>query len=202
MHLPFFLLLSCGAASVPPDVVPAPAVEAPVVPVEVPVPSPTHADRVVEAAERYIGEPYAWGGRNTVAHPGIDCLGLLFLAVGEVTGTPWRKFPVDPSKMVAGGLLGTPVLGLDGVPREKLNTSLLEKADIVYLLARERVIPDAPLWTDAGQRYWPWHTALYAGNGEVLHAEPGRKVRRQALLGIWFDAVFVTRIAGMGEVAN
>ena len=71
---------------------------------QAPPPSPSADPEQVRAAiknaEGYLGQSYAWGGRMTTGNPGIDCLGLLYLAWGPVTGTPWRSYPVDPSKII------------------------------------------------------------------------------------------------------
>jgi cell wall-associated NlpC family hydrolase len=156
-------------------------------------PTTTPAQRAVTAARALIGEPYAWGGRDEPSHPGVDCLGLLYLAWGSVTDTPWRRYPVNPSALVAGGLLGQPVPGLDGVLRAELDPALLQPGDVLYLLVADYHIPDEPLWHHQGHDYWPWHTALYAGEGRVLHAEPGGRVRHQRVDSIAWDALYVTR---------
>jgi cell wall-associated NlpC family hydrolase len=161
----------------------------------IPVASPA-IERIVANAEQYLGEPYRWGGRNTSGNPGIDCLGILFLAYGPETGRSWREFPVDPSKIVASGMLGTPVEGLDGVLHEDLDVTKLQRGDVLYLLSEGHEIPDEPLMVRGGKRYWPWHTGLYVDEGEqlVLHAAPGGVVTRQPLDEVGFDALYVTRL--------
>jgi cell wall-associated NlpC family hydrolase len=156
-------------------------------------PASSPGQRALEAGRALIGEPYAWGGRGEPSHPGIDCLGLIFLAWGEVRDTPWRRFPVDPSKIVASGMLGQPVPGLDGVLRAGVAPDLLEPGDVLYFLMADYPIPDAPLWRHEGHDYHPWHTGLYAGEGRALHAQPGGRVRHQDLADIPFDALLVTR---------
>jgi len=159
-----------------------------------PTADPVQVEAAIKNAESYLGQPYAWGGRNTSGNPGIDCLGLLYLAWGPVTGTPWRSYPVDPSKIVASKKLGTPVDGAAGVLRADLDQGLLQRGDVLYFLNRGYEIPDEPLWVVGEDRYWPWHTGLYAGDGVALHAEPGGVVRRQPLDEIPFDALYVTRV--------
>lgn len=44
--------------------------------------SPTGA-QLIEAARRYLGTPYHWGGK-TLADPGLDCSGLISLACADV----------------------------------------------------------------------------------------------------------------------
>ncbi len=170
-----------------------PATPLPAAPPAAESPAPTRGDRALEAGRALIGEPYRWGGRKQASHPGVDCLGLLYLAWGAVTSTPWRSYPVNPSKLVASGKLGSPVEGMDAVLRADVDLSLLQTGDVLYFLVADYEIPDAPLWEHEGTPYWPWHTGLYAGEGRALHAEPGGRVRHQDLSGITFDALFVSR---------
>ena len=158
-------------------------------------PSPT-VEAAVLAAKKYIGHHYEWAGRDTAKNPGIDCLGLLYLGFGEATGTPWRRYPVNPSQLVGSGLLGGPVPGLDGVLRAEIEWSKLRRGDVLYFLMEGYEIKDTPLWVDAqGARYWPWHTGLYLDEGRdlALHASPSAGVTEQPLDEIAFDALFVTR---------
>ena len=159
-------------------------------------PSPT-VEAAVLAAKKYIGHHYEWAGRDTAKNPGIDCLGLLYLGFGEATGTPWRRYPVNPSQLVGSGLLGAPVPGLDGVLRAEIEWSKLRRGDVLYFLMEGYEIKDTPLWVDAqGARYWPWHTGLYLDEGRdlALHASPSAGVTEQPLDEIAFDALFVTRL--------
>jgi len=197
MPLRLFLLatLCCRAQEVPTEAPPAPATVSAPPPAAPPAPAPVspRAARALAAGEALLGEPYRWGGRNEPGHPGVDCLGLLYLAWGSVTGTPWRRYPVNPSELVTSGLLGAPVPGLDGVLRAEVDTATLQPGDVLYFLMANYEIPDSPLWTHEGTPYWPWHTGLYAGDGRALHAQPGGRVRHQDLAGIAFDALYVTR---------
>lgn len=157
-------------------------------------PADTPGAAAITAAESWLGTAYRWGGRGTTDNPGMDCLGVMYRAWGSVTGTSWRTYPVNPSELVASGLLGVPVEGMAGVMRSQLRLSRLQDGDALYFLIADHEIPDAPLLIDGETQYWPWHTALYAGNGEVIHAEPGGVVRRQSIHDIAFDALYVTRI--------
>jgi cell wall-associated NlpC family hydrolase len=145
-------------------------------------------------AQRYLGTPYVWGGRATARNPGLDCLGLMFRGVAAATGARWTAFPVDPTAIVASGALGRPVPGLDGVRRAALPLTALRPGDALYLLLAGHRIPDAPLWVAEGQEYWPWHTALYADAGEVLHASPAAGVVRASIWSLPWDALYVTRL--------
>ncbi len=185
--LTFALFAACQAQEAPTQ----PAVAA--TPVPQAAKAQARGQQALEAGRALIGEPYEWGGRNQASHPGVDCLGLLYLAWGSVTGTPWRSYPVNPSEIVTSGKLGSPVPGLDAVLREDLDTSKLEPGDVLYFLVANYEIPDAPLWEHEDTPYWPWHTGMYAGDGRALHAEPGGRVRHQDLSGIPFDALYVTR---------
>ncbi len=161
-----------------------------------PPPPPELADAAIANAEALLGEPYRWGGRMTTGNPGIDCLGLLYLAYGPPTETPWRRYPVDPSKIVRSEMLGTPVPGAAGVLREDLDVGTLKRGDVLYLLMEEYEIEDEPLLVTESARYWPWHTALYVGGEDhaVIHAAPGGVVRKQPLETMQFDGLFVTRL--------
>ena len=146
-------------------------------------------------ARSYIGVPYRWEGRDTQQFPGLDCLGLLYRSWGSVDGTPWQRYPPDPSPLVASRRLGVPVPGLDGVQRADLDVAAMLPGDVLFLLVANHPIPDAPLWTRDEVPYWPWHTALYAGDGKVLEASPMGDVRESPLAYLSWDALFVTRIA-------
>jgi cell wall-associated NlpC family hydrolase len=187
------LILSCGAAP-PPEAPPIAAAEIARPKIVAPSPSPT-AEAAIVAARTWLGTEYKWEGRGTDDHPGMDCLGLLFRAYGDTTGTSWKKYPVDPSPLVKSGLLGKPVAGLDGVLRKDLDPAALVKGDVLYFLMANKRIEDEPLWHHDGFPYWPWHTGLYAGEGRVLQADPWDTVQESDLYEVQWDALFVTRVA-------
>jgi cell wall-associated NlpC family hydrolase len=147
----------------------------------------------VEHARTWLGTEFRWNGRGTERLPGLDCLGLVFRAWGEVTGTSWREYAVDPSELVASRKLGTVVPELEGVDRESLDVSLLQPGDIVYLLLAEQPIPDTPLWVTLESRYWPWHVGMYAGDGKVINADPSRGVVEMTFDELAWDRLVVTR---------
>lgn len=161
--------------------------------------APAGDDATVESAigatGDYVELPWVWGGRASTKNPGIDCLGLVFRAYGRATGTPWWDYPVDPSKLVTSGRLGSPVSGLDGVARGAVPYDQLRRGDIVYFLLREYRIPDAPLWHHEGADYWPWHVGMYVDEGKrlVLNAHPTYNVIRMPIDDVLWDALYVTR---------
>ncbi|MCB9766231.1 MAG: C40 family peptidase [Alphaproteobacteria bacterium] len=191
MRGPLLLLaLSSAAAAAATEPVPDDAVRA----VRVEVFEDALADAALSAASEQLGTPYRWNGRDTARLPGLDCLGLLFVAYGPATDTPWSAYPVNPSELVAGEWLGPTVEGTPAMRRD-LDVGDLQPGDVLYFLMEGYEIPDAPLWVRGQAAFWPWHTALYVGGGEVLHAAPGDEVRRQALDSIAWDALLATRPA-------
>lgn len=127
--------------------------------------------KLLNAAKKYLGVPYAWGGRT---EKGIDCMGLIFLAYSKITGKDWKKLSVYPSKLVKSGKLGKPVKGLDGIIADSADNlaDSIKVGDIIYLLIPSKIIKDEPLAIIDGVSYWPWHMGMYAGNGNILHANP------------------------------
>lgn len=164
--------------------------------------------KLFKEAEKYLGVPYVWGGRSK---KGLDCMGVIFLSYSDATGKSWRGkdgLSVYPSKLVKSGKLGSPVEGLDGIIIDSINiqnlTKKMEVGDIVYLLTPSRIIEDDSLATIDSTSYWPWHMVLYAGHGNILHANPlasresGAKVTIDPLIELLKQtgttAIFVTRI--------
>lgn len=162
--------------------------------------APRGDDPVVEAAideaNTLTGEKWKWAGRGTDDAPGLDCLGLVFRAYSRATGTAVDRYSGDPSVLVASGLLGHPVPGLDGVLRDDLDRTLLRRGDVLYFLLRDSPIDDDPLWTDDGSRYWPWHVGLYVdeGHGYAMNSHPSYGVVRMPLDEVQWHALFVTRL--------
>jgi cell wall-associated NlpC family hydrolase len=190
------LAASCLAAPVaPPPVAPPPAAASNVQAPPPPAPSDPRVERAITWAEAALGTEYRWDGRGTDRLPGLDCLGVIFRAYGQATDTDWRRYPVNPSELVAGGLLGRPVPGLDGVLRSAVAVEDLRRGDVLYLLMREYLLKDEPLWVHPDEsRYWPWHTGIYLGEGQVLNSHPGRGVVVMPLEELMFDGLFVTRL--------
>jgi len=119
------------------------------------------ADRasLVTAARTYLDRPYAWGGRGAK----LDCLGLVFRAWQDVTGTSWKAISVYPTKMVAKEQLGSAPDGLAGVLSSSLPYDALEPGDVLLFLDPTENPAEPALATVAGTPMWVWHTGLYAG---------------------------------------
>ncbi len=152
------------------------------------------AAKVLDAARTHLDKPWMWGGRDAEKHPGVDCLGLMFLADSAVSGRSWRAFEVNPSELVANEKLGNPVVGVAGVLRSELQIANLMPGDALYFLKANYQIEDEPLLVRGKTSYWPWHTGLYMGEQKVIHADPGGEVRIQPLEDLSFDALYATRM--------
>jgi cell wall-associated NlpC family hydrolase len=169
------LLLACAAPAVP--VVPEPA------PLVLEAPSP-----LVDAARAYLGRPYRFGGRGER----LDCMGLVFLAWSDVTGSPWRRLSVMPTELVARGQLGAPVPGADGVREVEL--SRLQPGDVLYFLAAVENPAEPPLVALDGVPVWVWHMGLYSGRGAFIASDPVRgRVVEAPLTLRGYAALFATR---------
>jgi cell wall-associated NlpC family hydrolase len=122
---------------------------------------PPRSVDIVEAAERYLGCPYLWGGRSFL---GIDCSGLVQNAFRD---------------------LGISILRDTDMQRDTIGTAVsvqdemaLRRGDLIYI---------------------PGHVMLYAGAGDVIHADGVTMMARREKLaplmrlrGLDF-AVFVIR---------
>jgi hypothetical protein len=168
---------------------------------------PTVQDRIVAAAEQYLGKPYRFGGRDgrpgcvgaARCDEGIDCLSLVFFAYEKVLKKPWARFSVKPSVLVARRQLGVPVKGLAGVLAADLDRSLLRKGDVLlFLLKGYNLDADQPLLVRGEDKYGVWHTALVHGvEGDevmVIQAKPGDRVVVEPLEAISFDGLLALRL--------
>lgn len=116
----------------------------------------------VEAARRYQGRPYGWGGRGEE----LDCMGLVFRAWADATGGDWRKLSVNPTEIVAKRQLGPPVPGLDGVRSADIDWSLLRSGDVIFFLGPSVNRNEPSLVSLDEVPHWVWHMGLYAGGPE------------------------------------
>ncbi|MCP4810771.1 MAG: C40 family peptidase [Proteobacteria bacterium] len=145
-------------------------------------------DAALEHARTHLDTPWAWNGQATTKNPGLGCMSLVYRSYSHATGTPRSRYPVNPSELLASERLGTAVAAIPvGIPVEGL-----EPGDVVFFLTTTE-IPDDPMYSADGVDYWPWHMGLWAGDGQVLHAEPGGVVRTQAVEEIAWDVLLATR---------
>src|SRR3989344_921487 len=155
----------------------------------------------VENARKYLGKEYRWGGRLTKDNPGIDCLGLIFLAYSETYEKKWTEISGYPSEIIEKRQLGNPVNGLDGILTKEINFSKLEEGDVIHLLTTRTPVDkkDLPSKILDGIEYRTWHIGIYSDkkNNLFLQAEPGNKVVESNFkdyLQKTSDGIFVTRI--------
>jgi cell wall-associated NlpC family hydrolase len=119
------------------------------------------AQREIQAASRYLGAPYVWGG-GSYAGPtaglggtslGFDCSGLVLYAVYQASGGAIRL----PHLADDQARLGAPVAPGD-----------LRPGDVIAFKLNGSAVYD--------------HIVIYAGNGQVITApETGESVRMQSL---------------------
>lgn len=152
-------------------------------------------NKFVENARSYLGMKFKTNGRDTKKCPGMDCMGLPFLAYSKTTGKSWYNLSVMPSTLIKKKQLGKPVRGLDGILTDSLDYSKLKRGDVIYFLIPCEVTNDRPLAKINGENYWTWHMGIYEGDSMVIHAEPNNKVIEQKLRGIIGDALYVTRLS-------
>ena len=149
---------------------------------------------LADAARKYMGTPYEWGGRNTKKNPNLDCLGLLFLAIRDNAGVPWRSWSVYPYKLIPqldrNSTRKTVLFSQDPL-LDSSAVSKIKEGDLIFFLADIPSNDDRPMARDSsGKDLYVCHTAVYGGRGNAIHASPfgqdptGRKVVEEPLLGI------------------
>ncbi len=135
------------------------------------VPTSMPAERVqtlLAAARELLGKPYRFGAR--LADGSIDCLGLLFYAAERI-GCGWRSYSVYPTRAIAALELGGPVPGLDPVGKRFLDISRLRPGDVLWLLMAVKNPAELPVGSIDGRPVWVWHTGIYTGEGNWIHAD-------------------------------
>lgn len=100
---------------------------------------------IIDEAQKYLGVPYVWGGKNP--EQGMDCSGFVGYVLMKVTGKQYPQYTVDlesKGKMLfAGG---------------KPNMDKLEPGDMVF-------------WGSHGATH---HIGFYMGNGKIIEEpQPG-----------------------------
>jgi cell wall-associated NlpC family hydrolase len=137
--------------------------------------SPGGSDQPLEKiARKYLQTEYHWEGRLTHAHPGLDCLGLLFVALEKKYGISWKNWSVKPTELIR---------QLDKAHDKRTlllsdsdESGLLKKlkpGDLIFLLRPVVLSGDSPAAKDGrGKNYYVWHTAIYDGGGKIMHASP------------------------------
>jgi len=169
----------------------------------------TLQDRLVAEAERHLGKPYVFGGRDGRRGcggrclPGIDCQSLVVFAFERVLGTPWRRFSGYPSVSIRRGELGRPVRGLNRVLRDEVRPALLKKGDVRFFLLEDfNLEADPALLVRDGRRYGTWHVGLVhgveGGQVSVIHARPGDRVVIEPLESVMFDGLVALRLPRAG----
>lgn len=164
------------------------------------VPASMPEERVqtfLSAARELLGKPYRFGAR--LADGSIDCLGLLFYAAERI-GCGWRSYSVYPTRAIAAQELGGPVPGLDPVARRFLDVSLLRPGDVLWLLMAVKNPAELPIGSIDSRPVWVWHTGIYTGDGNWIHADytTGRVAEGNLtsfLEGNGFEGLLVTRMS-------
>ncbi len=143
------------------------------VPAKAGEPAPPKAP-LADIARRYKDVQYNWEGRLTHAHPGLDCLGLLFVTLEKKYGISWKNWSVKPSELIAqlDQKHGRRTILLSESDEASLLRSL-KGGDFLFFLRPVVTSGDSAVAHDRGGKgFYVWHTAIYSGSGKMLHASP------------------------------
>ena len=137
-------------------------------------PSGASEQPLEKIARKYLDTEYNWEGRMTHAHPGLDCLGLLFVALEKKYGISWKNWSVKPTELISQldqAHDKRTILLSDS--DEKSLIGKLKAGDLVFFLRTVPLSGDTPAARDrGGKSFYVWHTAIYDGRGKMLHASP------------------------------
>lgn len=125
---------------------------------------PAGQPALVEAARKYLGRPYSFGGRDA----NLDCMGLVFRAWQDAGRGAWDDLSVNPTEIVEKRQLGAPVPGLDGVPNASVSLSRFAAGDVIFFLGYARNPAEPSIATLDGVPAWVWHMGMYAGGGNFV----------------------------------
>lgn len=121
--------------------------------------APDRNAALVEAARRYLGRPYSFGGRGSY----IDCMGLVFRAWTDAGRGDYRGLSVNPTELVSKRQLGAPVPGLSPVASHAVDYAVLRAGDVLFFLGTAENTNEPSLASLGGQPVWVWHMGLYSG---------------------------------------
>ncbi len=172
-------------------------------------------ERLLAFARELEGVPYDLGGRLR-GDEGIDCQGIVFYAVERLHRCGWKSYSVMPTKTLARQELGAPVEGLAPVATPDIDFNRLKPGDVLFLLGdaeNPNETSSAELALDPKRPaqktpVWTWHMGIYAGDENVLHADPFRagKVAEEPLRNLLesggFVGIIATRIEGKPKPAT
>ena len=140
----------------------------------------TLGDEMVDFARKYLDTQYNVPGRLTSKYPGLDCLGLLFKVLQDKYGVSWTRWSYNPTTLVPQLSSEPKTYFASDYSRDPNGiTNGLKKGDFVFFLwprrneeADGKLREPAMARDQSGNQLWVWHTAMYAGDGRIIHATP------------------------------